>query len=386
MNVITSKTNPSIYVGLDVHKKTINLAAQSSAGGGYLLERVCTTADLSRLRKDLKKLSRRGTVFCCYEASAAGFDLHRKITEWGFNCQVIAPSMIPKKAGQRRKNDRLDARRLAEYYRSGLLTPVHVPTAQEEAVRDVLRCRAAVQKDLKRAKARVVKFLRRRGHTYTIGRQQWTQRFRDWVYQLKLPLPVDRATLLSYMEIVEFLERKLEEKDREISQIAQTEPYQEPVSYLRGFRGVDTQGAMTLVAELGDVRRFAGPKELMAYLGLVPSEHSSGDSERRGSITKTGNSFCRHVLVQAAWCYRFRPYVSKHLRKRQQGLPDWVIEHSWKAQKRLHSRLQKLSESRNKNIAVVGGARELAGFLGAVLVQLAENRQWDCRRLGKAVA
>lgn len=197
------------------------------------------------------------------------------------------------------------------------------------------------------------------------------------------------VTKSTYMELVDFLKKRLAEKDEQIAKFSKTEPssrrryaVEEPVRFLWSFRGIETQAAMTFVAELGDVRRFGSSKELMSFLGLVPSEHSSGCKERRGPTTKTGNSFCRHVLMQAAWCDRFKPAVTETLRKRTRDVPEWVSAHSWKAQKRLHSRLQALQESRNKNIAVVAVARELAGFLGSILVRLAEEREWDYGRLG----
>jgi transposase len=382
MNITTPTHRPSIFVGLDVHKDSINLAALAPDGKRFLLERVYPTENLARLRKDLGKLAEQGNVFCCYEASSAGFVLWRKMLEWGVHCQIAAPSLIPKKVGLKRKNDRIDARHMAEYYRSGLLSFIHVPSEAEEAVRDLLRCRATINKELKRSKCRVVGFLQRRGHVYRLGKSKWTLKFLDWVNSIKFESEADQMTLTTYMELVDFLKKRLTEKDEQIAKFSKTEPYEEPVRFLRSFRGIETQAAMTFVTELGDVRRFGSPKELMSFLGLVPSEHSSGCKERRGPITKTGNSFCRHVLMQAAWCYRFKPAVTETLRKRTRDVPEWVSAHSWKAQKRLHSRLQALQESRNKNIAVVAVARELAGFLGSVLVRLAEERKWDYGCLG----
>lgn len=384
MHISTAAKQESIFVGLDVHKDTINLAAVASEGKGFLLERLYAAENLAKLRKDLEKLAKHGTLYCCYEASSAGFVLWRKMKEWGIHCQIAAPSLIPKKAGLKRKNDRLDAQHLAEYYRSGLLTLIHVPSEEEEAVRDLLRSRAQVGADLKRAKNRAVNFLRRRGHVYRLGKCLWTLEFLDWANAIKLESRADRMTLVSHLEIVDFLKKRVQEKDQQIAEFAVSEPYKEPVRYLRSFRGIDTHGAMTFVAELGDMRRFGSPKELMAFLGLVPTEHSSGSSEWRGGITKSGNSFCRHLLVQAAWCYRFHPAVTATLRQRQKELPEWVTAHSWKAQKRLHHRLKDLQESRNKNVAVVAIARELAGFLRAVLVRLADDQQWEYGRIGRA--
>ena len=381
MNITTTIHQPSIFVGLDVHKKTISLAAISPDGNRFLLQRVYETDKLHKLRKDLEKLSEQGEVFCVYEASSAGFVLWRKMQEWGRNCQIAAPSLIPSIPGQKKKTDKLDARRLAEYYRAGLLKMIHVPSEEEEAVRDLLRCRATISKDLKRAKNRAIKFLRRRDFVFRDG-GLWTQKFWSWVRQVKLEYQADQESLASYLEIVEFFAERLSEKDKQIAKYAEREPFQEAVSCVRSFRGISTHSAMTLVLELGDVRRFPTPKELMSFLGLVPSEDSSGEKQRKGSITKTGNSFCRHVLVQAAWCYRYKPSRSPALKKRQENVPKWAVDHSWKAQKRLHSRLTHLSETRGKNIAVTSVARELGGFVWAVLTRLAAERNWDYGRIG----
>ncbi|MCE7871889.1 IS110 family transposase [bacterium CPR1] len=363
---------PSIFVGLDVHKKTIAIAAIPGAGGAFVLEREVSATDLTALRKALTRLSATATVYCCYEASSAGFHLHRVLGQWGFNCQVIAPSMIPVLPGQRRKNDRLDARRLAEFYRSGLLTAVHIPTPEEEAVRDFVRMREATRRDLMRARNRALKFIRRKGIVYTAG-GHWTVAHWAWLGKICLPIKIDQATLAEYLSRVDVLTAQVRELDRRIEELAKTEPYREQVRILCSFRGISTHTAMVLATELGDIRRFPNPRSLMCYLGLIPREHSSGERTRTGGITKSGNSHCRHVLVQASWSYRFRPSkgIGKTCRsplaKRLEGAPPWLVEMSWKAQKRLWKRYNDLCLSRNSCIAVTAVSRELAGFIWAAL-------------------
>lgn len=361
------KIRPSIHVGLDVHKRTIVMCAVD--GQKTLFEKTFATPDLAGVRKALGKLAKTGPVVACYEAGQAGFALHRQITDWGYSCQVIAPSLIPTKPGERKKCDRLDAQRLAKYSLGGMLTEVRVPTVEEEAARDLVRHRFTMNRDLVKAKHRVVKFLRRKGQDYTTG-ENWTQMHRTWLSNVVLPNPYDQEAFESLRFSVDSLEKRVLQLDKRIREIAESPAYQKMVSYVRGFRGIDTLSAMVLVTEIGDMRRFKSPRALMAYLGLVPGVHSTGESKRKGqSITKAGNAFCRHVLVQAAWSNTKRPVMSKALKVRQNGLPDWVVEHSWKAQQRLHKRFRHLEDKRSRVIAVVAIARELAAFVGSVMLR-----------------
>jgi len=363
----------SVAVGLDVHKASISLAALCD--GKWVFERVFGTTDLAALKKALKKLSQvYGDVRVCYEASGCGFRLQREISDWGYTCQIIAPSLIPTKPGDRRKCDKLDARKLAQYFESGLLTPIHIPTAEQESVRDLVRCRFVVRKDVTRAKHRVIKWLDRKGHIYPSG--NWTQAHRDWIAQQEFPFAGDRLALHHLVGNLASQESRLAEIDEEILKFSQQEPYREQVAILRGFRGVETLTAMVFITELGDIRRFPSPRQLMSYLGLVPALHQSGKSGNTAKgITKAGNAFVRHVMIQAAWNYFARPSLGKSLRDRQQGLPPWVIDKSWKAQKRLHGRLHHLADTRTKVVALPAVARELACFLGSALVELAESQE-----------
>ena len=359
-----------VYVGLDVHKLSISLAARSDSK--WVFERTFATTDLTELRKALKKLKQLfGQVVVCYEASGCGFRLQRHITEWGYVCQIIAPSLIPTKPGDRRKCDKLDARKLAQYFEAGLLTPIHIPTVEQESVRDFVRCRFSVRKDVTRAKHRIVKMLDRKGRIYPGN--AWTTKHRDWLASQEFQLESERLTFHHLMGNLASQESRLVEVDKQILAISQQDPYREQVSVLRGFRGVDTLTAMVFITELGDIRRFGSPRQLMSYLGLVPALHQSGKSGNTATgITRAGNSFVRHVMVQASWTYLKKPSLGRKMRDRQEGLPAWVIDRTWKAQERLHSRLHHLSGTRGRVVAIPAVARELACFLASAILELTE--------------
>lgn len=359
-----------IYLGLDVHKDSVTIAVlPADAPEPTRVDRVVN--DPRGLRRYLQHLAGPGTELrCCYEASGAGFVRHRLLTAWGYQCAVIAPSLIPQRRGHQRKHDRYDARQLARLYRAGELTVVRVPAAAEEAVRDVVRCRTALQRDLLRARHRVVKFLRRRGQEYVRGKTHWTQAHRTWLAQLVADPALgaaDRLVLEESLGQVRFLEDRRAALDRAITALALTPAWQPAVARLSGFRGIDTHAAMVLSTELGDWQRFATAPQLMAYIGLVPREDSTGERERHGRITKAGNAHCRHVLVQAAWTYRHRPAVGAALRRRHQAAPAELVVHSWRAQQRLHQLYQRLAFRRGAPVAVVAVARELVGFLWAAM-------------------
>ncbi len=359
-----------VFVGLDVHKETIVLAARKGhEKSAWLAEGTFIVADgLDKLLKFLKKLAKHGQVKCCYEASGAGFVLHRQLADWGFECEVIASSLIPSKPGDRRKTDRLDAQRLADYYRAGLLTPITVPSCEMEAARGVVRCRQAMRAKVTQSKHQLTKFLQTKGLAYRAG-TAWTGQHRTWLSRLKFDDELDKFTFDQYLSMLEYLERRLEELDQKIEELADSKLFREPVAILRGFRGVQTLTAMVLATELGDIRRFPTPRHVMSYVGLTPSVSQSGESRNKSScITKAGSARCRHVLVQAAWNYTRKPKpASRDLKERQKEAPAWLIEQSWKAQQRLYARFKHLEATIGKNKAVVAVARELVGFLTAAL-------------------
>lgn len=370
MNQIITKptsTHQAISVGMDVHKRTIYIAALS--GREWLFERTFSTENLADLRKALLKLAKKAPVQACYEASGAGFRLHRLLTDWGISCEVIAPSLIPTKPGEKKKCDRLDARKLAEYFDRGLLTKIHIPTAEEEADRNLIRCRFSLRRDVTRSKHRVVKFLDCQGHHYS--GTAWTQAHRLWLEKQEFPTKPNSLAFRSYLDQLVSNEARLKEIDAHILELSQTSRYCDQVKVLRGFRGVDTLTAMVFLTELGDLSRFPSPHQLMAYLGLIPKVHQSGDSGNRSKgITKSGNSNVRHVLIQSAWKYCTRHTTGYTLLQKQKELPAWAVEQASKAQKRLYKRCQHLSETRGRCIAIPAVARELACFLAHAILTL----------------
>lgn len=364
------------YVGLDVHKEQIAVAVLIP--GREATEEWTVAHEPRAVRRLARKLQREasGAVECAYEAGACGYALQRQLQGEGVGCEVVAPSLIPVKPGERIKTDRRDARKLAELLRAGLLTPVHPPTPEEEALRDLCRCREDAKEDLMRARHRLGKWLLRRGLIFRAGRN-WSARHRSWLRSLVFEQEAERVVFEDYLAAVELLEERLRGLEENLEAISQAEPYAERVGWLRCFRGIDTVTAMTILAELHDFRRFTTARQLMAYLGLVPSEHSSGDATRRGRITKAGNAHVRRVLIEAAWHYRHRPGVGVRLRQRRQGQPAAMIALADRAQRRLHRRWCRLVLGRGKPTpkAVTALARELAGFLWAALYLYPQQRE-----------
>lgn len=364
-----------LYVGMDVHKDSVMVAVLPEASREpAVVKRIPN--EPRKLRRFFDRTARNGEIQACYEASGAGYVLQRALTEWGHACEVVAPSLIPKRPGERRKHDRRDAMDLAGLYRAGELVTIRIPTAAEERVRDLVRCRETFQREILKSRHYVLKFLARRGFVYREGKN-WTGKHFTWLRRLLSGTQLeaeDRTVFAEYLSLLDYKLQRREELDRRIEELALEPAYREAVGRLCAFKGIRTQAAMVLVSEIGDFRRFERPGQLMDYLGLVPSEHSSGERQRLGPITKAGNSRCRHVLVQAAWSYRHPPRLGAPLRQRQQDQPAEVIAHSWKAQHRLHKRFRQLEYRKNSRIAAVAVARELVGFVWAVMQDLQETR------------
>lgn len=360
------------FVGLDVHKQSINVAVIGWEGRQPVEWQLANEpAGVRRFIRRLEREADGGEIRCFYEAGPCGYALKRELEASGIICEVVAPGLIPVKPGERIKTDRRDARKLAELGAAGLLTEVIPPTEEQEAVRDLCRARQDLQEDLVRARHRLGKLLLRRGIIY--HGKAWTQAHRSWLRSLRFERTADRVVFDDYLLAVEQLEARMVSVEGKLALVAEEEPYKEPVGKLRCFRGIDIITAMTIVAELHDVRRFPSPRQLMAFTGLVPSEHSSGGSQRRGSITKAGNAHLRRVLIETSWHYRHRPSVGKKLRARREGQPAATIAMADKAQQRLNGRFQRLvSCGKSTNKAVVAVARELAGFVWAALTPGAE--------------
>jgi transposase len=354
------------WAGLDVHAERIVIATME--GQGREPEMRDIPNEPKAIRRTFQKLAAGAyELRCCYEAGPCGFELHRQLTSMGITCEVVAPSLIPVKAGDRVKTDQRDARKLARLYRAGELTTVTVPSAEQEAVRDLVRARDDVRKDLTAARHRLGKFLIRHGHLYTQG-GKWTQRFWAWMSKLAFEREGERLTFAHYVaEVQHFAERRAS-LDREIERIARTEPYANSVGKLSCLRGISTLSALALVAEIGDFRRFQSPRQFMAYLGLVPREYSSGGREKRGGITKTGNGHVRRLFVEAAWSYRHRPALGERVREALKGQPPAIVEYARKAQVRLHLRYTRLvSRGKPSQVAVTAVARELCAFTWGIM-------------------
>lgn len=328
------------------------------------------TSGLAELRRFVTRLRRHGGVRCCYEAGPCGFELQRALTADGVPCDVIAPALIPRRPGNRIKTDRRDAGHLAVLYRAGALTTIHIPTEHEEAARDLLRCREAIRADLLRARHRLSKFLLRHGRRFTGTKKAWSKRHEAWLRAQTWPIPALDQTHQAYLRTVDEAVARLRTVEDDLRALLTLDPLRPRVTRLRCFRGIDDLTALTIAAELGDPRRFATAPATMGFVGLVPSEHSSGGKRAQGAITKTGNAHLRRVLVEAAWHYRHRPFVGRALQRRQAGAPPDVVARAWTAQQRLHRKYVRLAaRGKPRPQVVTAVARELTGFVWAALTQ-----------------
>lgn len=357
----------STFIGMDVHKNFINIAIAQRGRNGEVRDYGKIDGTLDALDKVVRKLvSKGGPLHFVYEAGPCGYEIYRHLTAKGYDCSVVAPSRIPKKSGDRIKNDRRDACMLARLDRAGELTSVYVPFAEDEAIRDLTRAREDAKTDEKKSKQRLLSFLLRSGLRYT-GKKPWSQAHLRWLSDIKMAHPSQQIVLQEYIDTITECSLRVHRLTEQIRQMLPHWRMFSVVKALQAFRGVSLIVSVTTIAEIGDLKRFKNPTELMSYLGLVPSEHSSGEKTRRGSITKSGNGHVRRVLVEAAWAYRLPARVSRVLLKRQEGLPKEVCEISWKAQVRLCSRYRRLwAKGKPKQVIVTAIARELCAFMWAV--------------------
>ena len=360
------------FVGLDVHAETIAVAVAEE--GGEVRSLGIIPNRLESVRKMIGKLVAVGTLKCCYEAGPTGYVLYWQLTQMGVACEVIAPSLIPTKAGDRVKTDRRDAEKLARCYRAGELTAVWVPDAEHEALRDLVRAREAAKKDQLRHRNRLGKFLLRHGKRPTDAGRAWTQKYLNWIrIHVHFEQQALEATLKHYREEVDHIAERIVKLEQAIDEaIAQAAPeIRAVIEALQALRGVAQTTAATVVAELGSLSRFAHPSQLMGYSGLVSREHTSGNRVQRGAITKSGNAHLRRVLVEAAWTYQHRPNVQGRVLRRQKSLAlsDEAKRIAWKAQQRLHKRFTTLvARGKENNVAAIAIARELLGFIWAIAV------------------
>lgn len=354
------------YVGLDVHKQTIAVSVAQAFNGEvrYLGDIANTPEAIAKLVKQLTK--DHAVLSFCYEAGPCGYGIHRQLQSLNQDCCVVAPSLIPKKTGDRIKTDRRDSLNLARLHRAGELTAVWVPDAAQEALRDLIRAREDMKHLQRQAKQRLLAFLLRHDRRYA-GNKYWTQMHCRWLATLRFEQAAQQIVLQEYIDTVNTLSRRVSALDEQIAQATNASVFWPVIESLMALRGVNLLTAATVVAEIGDLKRFASAAQLMAYLGVVPSEHSSGGSTARGGITKTGNGHVRRVLIEAAWTYRHPARKTHYLQRRAARTSDAVQDIAWHAQKRLCARFQRLTERGKLSVVVCTAiARELAGFIWAI--------------------
>jgi len=359
------------FLGLDVHAETITAAIVEPDGEVRSLGTIANRED--SIRKFIRKLGLVEQLRACYEAGPTGFVLYWQLAQLGVQCVVVAPSLVPKKPGDRVKTDRRDPIKLARSHRSGDLTAVWVPDENCEALRDLVRQREAAKQDQLRARHRLTRFLLRTGRRPPLGLKAWTERYLAWLQQVGYTQPAQQATLVDCLNEVQHMSarvKRLEEAILEVVKLA-PQPMQEVVRGLQALRGVAHISAVTIAAELGNISsRFESARKLMGYGGVIPSEDSSGKRRRQGGITKSSNAHLRRIVVESAWSYRHRPCVGAKLRKRQQGVREEITEIAWKAQNRLHKRYMKLTMAGKDHRKIMTAiARELLGFIWAISIK-----------------
>jgi transposase len=352
-----------IHLGMDVHRDSISVGVLEPDRESAEIDRIFN--DEYSVRRLIARFPDTRRLRACYEAGPTGYELHRLLASLSVHCDVVAPSLIPKAPGDRVKTDRRDARRLARLHRAGELVTIRVPTVEEEAVRDLCRARGDMVEDRTRARHRLGKFLLRHSRVYrehrawTLAHEQWlgSQRFEDRALQ---------TTYEHYRAVLAARDAQIAAVESDLIPYFTGEPFGEQVARLAAYRGITQMGALTLASEVCDWRRFARGTQFMGFCGLVPSEHSSGSSTRRGHITKAGNEHLRTQLVESAWSYQHRPGTGIEIRRRQEGVPHEVVARAWAAQLRLCGRFRRLAARKtSKNVVVTAVARELAGFLWA---------------------
>jgi transposase len=356
-----------LYVGLDVHAQTVAIALAEPGGEvrNYGAVSSCVQT-LERTMRTIHKAHGDPELRVCYEAGPTGFVIARRFAQLGIDCTVVAPSLIPNRSGDRVKTDPRDAVKLARLHRAGELTAVNVPDASDEAMRDLCRARTDAVQDLRRSRAQLKAFLLRNGVRYA-GKAAWTEAHRRYLRELVMPHGAQRVVLEDSLRAITTAQERIQRLEDQMEALLQSWAMKPVVEALMGLRGFQTVSAMVMVSELGGAWRFDHPRQLMAYLGLVPTENSSGSRRRQGAISKAGNSHARWLLIEAAHHYRLPPKISKELSKRQEHLSQAIKDCSWKAQTRLHSRMMKLyARGKRANKVIVAVARELAGFVWAI--------------------
>lgn len=366
-------TSHSAYVGLDVHKETIAIAVAEPGRQEPVYEGEIANTP-KRVERKIQQLSERyggGLLQFVYEAGPCGYGLYRQLLASGHDVQVVAPSRIPKAPGERIKTDRRDALKLARLARSGDLTPVWIPDTEQEAMRDLTRARDDMKAQERKARQQLNAFVLRHGHHWPKGRSRWTQTHFNWLEALRFEHDWQQVVLQEYANAVKAATRRVADLTAQMERALPQWSLAPVVEALVALRGIDKLAAMVLMAELGDISRFDSPRQLMAFLGLVPSEHSSGSRRRQGAITLTGNSHARRMLVESAWSYRFPARQTMHLKRKAADAPEEAKAVAWKAQKRLCGRYRDLTRSgKNTKLVCVAVARELTGFIWDIVCRV----------------
>ena len=354
-------------IGLDVHKNSISIGIADEGRDGEVRYYGKIDNDMNQLDKVIRKLVSKGAVLrFVYEAGPCGYAIYRYLANNDMDCVVVAPSKIPQQSGNRLKNDRRDCLSLARLHRAGELTPVYVPTEADEALRDLVRAREDATRALRTAKQQLGAFLLRYDVVYS-GKSKWTKAHFNWLADIAMPHAAQQIVFQEYIDTVVDCSNRVQRLTEQIRQQSMQSRLHGLIKALQSMRGISLIVAATIAAELGDLTRFENPGKLMAFLGLVPSEHSSGERIKKGAITKTGNGHVRRALVEAAHAYRFAARKSRELRKRQEGLAKEVLDISWKAQCRLCTRYQYLvAKGKKTNVAKTAIAREIVGFSWAI--------------------
>jgi len=365
----------SKYVGLDTHKDTIAVAISDAQGGkARYFGEIKNTPEA--IRQMVKQLCPDGELISfCYEAGPCGYDVYRQLNRLGHHCDVVAPSLIPTKPGERVKTDRRDSEKLSRLNRAGELTSVWVPNQEQEAMRDLTRAREDMKTLERMSKQRLNAFLLRYGRNYSQGKSRWTQAHSRWLEGLKFDIEVQQIVFQEYVEAVKQSQARVAGLIKEMEKALKGWVLAPVVEALMALRGVKLITAMTIMAELGDITRFDSPRQLMSFLGLVPSETSSGKSRHQGGITKTGNGHVRRVLIESGWCYRFPARKTAHLQRRAEQCSDAVQAIAWKGQKRLCGRYKHLMGRGKLKVQVCTAvARELVGFIWAIACEVMNKK------------
>lgn len=354
------------YVGVDYHLNTVSVAVMVESENDFL-ETIHMRNDDKMIRKYFKKLSKEYDLRICYEASSSGYVFQRKVTAWGYHCEIIAPSMIPRRPGDRRKNDFRDARNLAQNYRAGMLTVVHPPSREEESIRSVVRCRFALKEAAKRAKHQINTFVLAQGHHWS--KSKWGSQHRSWLTKIGGLLDSHLQIVLDeHLGHLNYLESRIERLEQEIEQIAQSDIYAPSVKKLCAFKGIAPLSAMLLISEITDFRRFGSPGALMGFLGLVPSEDTSGDNQKGGSITKAGNPRCRTQIIESVQHYVKRPLIGSKMKEDLAKVDAHSANIAVKCMYRLHKRFWALTmKGKIRNVAITAIGREFVGFIWAMM-------------------